>query len=263
MKKKYFPLVILFPILLTSLKWKTLNANWIVEQYNGYKLYYTNSDIQNKQEYLEFIDNGLKSVQNFFDDSFKTEFDIYIHPNRKSLDSTWQKDWNMLGFESECWMVASGVNNKLDILSPAVWDQEACEHRYADKTHTQRLITHELVHVYHGQLNISPDFSDVIGIDWFIEGLATYASGQCDSTRINKIKNAVLNDNIPESLDEFWTGELRYGLSGSFVMFIDHKFGRSKLKELLKFNRKSEILNVLGTTETDLLQQWKAFIENL
>lgn len=66
---------------------------------------------------------------------------------------------------------------------------------------TQQLITHELVHVYHGQLNASPDFSNVEGIDWFVEGLATYASGQCDSLRISEIKKAISGNKIPNGLD--------------------------------------------------------------
>ncbi|MFZ4520792.1 MAG: hypothetical protein ACOYNC_03750 [Bacteroidales bacterium] len=50
---------------------------------------------------------------------------------------------------------------------------ESCEHVYSEKLKTQQIITHELVNVYHGQLNAGPDFSDVSGIDWFVEGLAT------------------------------------------------------------------------------------------
>lgn len=84
-------------------------------------------------------------------------------------------------------MVASGIATKLDMISPKMWDKESCEHQYAEtKKHNSSL--HELVHVYHGQLNASPDFSNVEGIDWFVEGLATYASGQCDSLRIAEIK---------------------------------------------------------------------------
>jgi len=158
-------------------------------------------------------------------------------------------------------MVASGVANKLDLISPVTWDNEACEHIYSDKIKTQQLITHELIHVYHGQLNTSPDFSDVTGIEWFVEGIATYASGQCDSIRIAEIKKSVLNNTIPMSLDKFWTGNLRYGLSGSMVMYIDYKYGRVRLKELLKFNRKSEILTHLGITEPILLSEWKNYIE--
>jgi hypothetical protein len=124
-------------------------------------------------------------------------------------------------FKSECQMVASGIATKLDVISPKMWDTEACEHYYSDNQKTQRLITHELVHVYHGQWNQSPDFSNVEGIDWFVEGLATYASGQCDEQRIADVKKAITENKVPSSLDNFWTGKNKYGLSGSVVQFID------------------------------------------
>ena len=210
-----------------------------------------------------FIEDGQASVKTFFNSSYKKQFDIYIHPNRHSLDSTWKKDWNMPDFKSECWMVASGTATKLDMISPRIWDKEACEHVYADARKTQQLITHELIHVFHGQLNANPDFSNVEGIDWFVEGLATYASGQCDSTRVTEIKKAISENKIPNGLNGFWTGKLRYGLSGSVVMFIDKKYGRAKLIELLRSNKKSELLSALKTTEPELLVDWKKYIQKL
>jgi hypothetical protein len=261
MSKSFLP-VFLF-LLFTASGHPAKQNNWIVEKHTGYRLLYTETDKKNIDEYLPFIENGIRSVQYFFDAEFKNEFEIFIHPDRFSLDNQWAKDWHVPDFKSECWMVASGVANKLDIISPKYWDKESCEHSYNNTTRTQQVIIHELVHVFHGQLNISPDFSDVSGIDWFIEGLATFASGQCDETRINEIRKALSENEIPRSLDSFWTGKLRYGLSGSIVMYIDSKYGRARLKELLKFSRKSELLVSLGITEANLLTGWEQFIKTL
>jgi hypothetical protein len=239
------------------------SGSWIVEKNTGYELHYTTPDIKNKEEYLHFIESGINTVQTFFKASFKNKFGIFIHPERQSLDTQWGKDWHIKDFKSECWMVASGVASRLDILSPGFWDKEACEHSFSDKIKTQQLITHELVHVFHGQENLSPDFSDVTGIDWFVEGLATYASGQCDSVRINEVRKALSKNEIPLSLDSFWTGKLKYGLSGSMVMYIDNKFGRIKLSGLLKFNIKTELLDSLKITENELLAGWVNFINSL
>lgn len=239
-----------------------LNDHWMMEAHEGYSIYFTNSDADNLKDYAVLFENGRKSVVDFFGDSFQGKFDINVHPNRASLDSTWQKDWNMPGFKSQCWMVASGVSDKLDVLSPKTWKQTACEHDYADSTETQRLITHELVHVFHGQLNISPDFSDVHGIDWFVEGLATYASGQCDETRISEVQMAVRENNFPQNLSYFWTGNLRYGLSGSMVMYLDKTYGRDKITDLLKFNTLSAVLESLGTSESEILNGWKSYMLN-
>lgn len=247
----------------TLSSWKSSDTNWIIENHKSFRLLYKAMDERNKKEYADLVDKGIKRVNTFFSSSYKKGFDVIIHPNRHSLDSTWQKDWNMPSFKSECWMVASGVATKLDLISPVTWDKEACEHKYADKEKMQQLITHELVHVYHGQLNASPDFSNVEGIDWFVEGLATYASGQCYPARIVEVKKAIEDNKAPVSLDVFWTGNLKYGLSGSLVMFIDKKYGRVKLKELLPLTKKTEILTTLEITEADLLSAWKDYIQKL
>jgi len=160
-------------------------------------------------------------------------------------------------------MVASGVASKLDMISPKLWDKEACEHKYAEKIKTQQLITHELVHVYHGQLNVSPDFSNVEGIDWFVEGLATYASGQLDSARIAEVKKAIAENKVPETLDKFWTGKLKYGLSGSVIKYIDYSYDRKLLRGLMRLNKKSEVLSALKTTEAELLKNWKEYMLGL
>ncbi|ESU30030.1 hypothetical protein FLJC2902T_05210 [Flavobacterium limnosediminis JC2902] len=261
MKSKHVLIPMLFFALL-FVGWKTIDQEWLSENKKGYTLKYTSNDKKNIKEYRKLVEKGMTSVQFFFNSTFNKKFTVFIHPNRTSLESAWQKDWNMPDFKSECWMVASGVATKLDVISPKQWDKEACEHVYSETQKTQQLITHELVHVYHGQLNVSPDFSDVQGMDWFVEGLATYASGQCDSARIAEVKKAIFDNKIPKSLDEFWSGKLKYGLSGSVVLFIDAKYGRAKLIQLLALNKKTELLSVLNTTESELLEEWKLYMEN-
>jgi len=96
-----------------------------------------------------------------------------------------------------------------------------------------------------------------------VEGLATYASGQLDSLRLKEIKNAIIENNVPASLDSFWTGNFRYGLSGSIVLFIEHKWGRNTLRKLLVFNKKPAILSTLKVQETELLGEWKTYIRKL
>ncbi len=241
----------------------TNNLLWKSEKANGFILEFTASDSSNLPVYKDLITAGVKSTESFFSTSFAKDFKIYIHPTRSSLDSSWQIDWSMPNFKSECWMVASGIATKLDMISPKLWDSLSCEHKYSDKVRTQQLITHELIHVFHGQKNASPDFSNVEGIDWFVEGLATYASGQCDSSRIAEIKKAISENNIPDALDNFWTGKLKYGLSGTVVKFLDHKFGRKKITELLPFSKKQDILSFLDITETQLLEEWKSYISDL
>lgn len=242
--------------------WKTFEEYWITEKHNGYNLVYTSADLKNASEYKKLIDNGMHTTIKFFGSPYKNGLEVFIHPNRQSLDSTWQKDWKMPEFKSECWMVASGVAKRLDMISPKLWEKQSCEHKFTDTEKTQQLITHELIHVYHGQLNFSEDFSNTDKIDWFVEGLATYASGQCDASKLAEIKKAISDKKIPASLDSFWTGKMKYGLSGSAVLYIDEKYGRKKLIELLPYNKKSELFMALETNEKDFLKDWKTFIQN-
>lgn len=237
--------------------------NWSYENHNGYRLFHTQTDQPNDAEYAKLMDNGITTVNQFFKAPYKKPFDIYIHPTRQSIDSTWQSDWKMPDFKSECWMVASGVAIRLDVISPKTWNKSACEHDYTNKDKTQQLLTHELTHVFHGQSNASPDFSDVEAIDWFVEGLATYASGQCDAARIADVKQLVSENKAPNTLNNFWKGKSKYGLSGSMVQYIDRQYGRKKLIALLPFNKKTQILEALQTSEAELLNGWKTYISKL
>ena len=235
-------------------------SEWRVEEHNGYWLHYQEAEPGEISDYRNLIEVGVKAVKEFMDNDFQSSFDVYIHPNRLSIDQTWQQDWNYPHFRSECWMVASGIATKMDLLSPERWADEACEHNSSETEETERLILHELYHVYHGQHNVSPDFSELYGLDWFAEGFATYASGQCDQQRMGEVKKAITDGKVPDALDDFWTGDLRYGFSGSMVMYIDQTYGREMLSELLKFNEKTEVLELIGIAETKLLEEWEDFM---
>jgi hypothetical protein len=237
-------------------------SEWRMEEHDSYRLHYQVAEPGEISTYRNLIQTGVENVEKFMKSEFNSSFEVYIHPNRLSIDQTWQQDWNYPEFKSECWMVTSGIANKMDLLSPGRWEDEACEHIASETEETGRLITHELFHVYHGQRNASPDFSELCGLDWFAEGFATYASGQCDPQRMGEVKKAIKNGNAPDALDNFWEGKLRYGLSGSVVMYIDQTFGRVKLADLLVFNQKTEVLESLGLTEEKLLEEWEAFIKN-
>ncbi len=241
----------------------SLTEEWMQEIHKGYKLYYQGDDESEKKRYVQYMDDGIRSVKFFSKDNFSKEFDVYVHPDRKALDTQWQNDWKMPDLRSECWMVASGIAGKLDLLSPLKWKTEACEHDYGNKDKTKKLITHELFHIYHAQKNPSPDFAETQGLDWFVEGFATFASGQCDTERLAEIKKAIENKTAPSQLDDFWKGKLKYGLSGSIVMHIDSKYGREKLKELLKYKTKTEVLGALKTTEKELLEAWADYIKKM
>lgn len=237
-----------------------LSDEWLTIKRNQFVLNYSRTDAEKANDYAALVEIGIQSCQKFFASSFKNNFNVFVHSSRESMEKQWQKDWGMPDFKSECWMVASGVATRLDLLSPLVWKSQACEHQYENKEETQRLITHELVHVFHGQNNPSPDFSNTQGIDWLVEGLAVYASGQCDQDRIAKVKSAIAEGKYPMQLEKFWTGKLKYGYSGSMVFYIDKTFGREKLIATMKLTNLSDVLKALAVNEEKLINGWKNFI---
>jgi len=200
------------------------------------------------------------AVRSFFGHPFTSRFDIFLLPDRQSTDRQWQRAWGDSTFQSECWMVAGGVADRLDILSPRVWKTEACDHDPADSTGFRRLLTHEIVHVFHGQHNPRPTFDGLDSLSWFIEGVATYASGQLDDRRLAEARSLIREGKDPRSLGTFWTGKARYGMAGSLALFIDKIYGRPVLFDLLAFKEQAAMLKLLGVSEDSLVASWKKFM---
>jgi len=233
-----------------SLEWKELARE-------KYTLHYISAD----QNIINKIDNdlqsGLKKIVEYFHHSFLDKFNVYIFPDRGFLDKQWQKDWGDSSFQSQCWMIASGVAHRLDLLSPNMWAKQACDHNGNDSTEVRQVIWHELVHVFHGQYNPDHTFSYIEKLDWLVEGVATFVSGQLDERRLQRIKQLVKENKTPSTLDIFWKGQEKYGLSGSMVAYIDKTHGREKLFALLKFTNKQDALKFLGLSEEELIKRWK------
>jgi len=233
------------------------STGWKIIYKKEYSLHYMPGDQQMAEETMTFIESGIKNVSTQFNHSFQNKFDVYLFPNRNSLNKQWQKDWGDSTFQSQCWMVASGVAHRLDILSPNAWAKEACDHKENDTAEIRQVIWHELVHVFHGQYNPDHTFSYIEKLDWLVEGAATYLSGQLTEKRLQRVKQLVTDNKTPAGLDDFWKGNEKYGFSGSLVAYIDKTFGRKKLFELLSFTNKQDALKSISITESELINNWK------
>jgi len=246
------------------LQGRSLSANeiWINEHYPVFEFHYTNADKANKTAYLQLIQAGISKVNTFFKSPYPRHFDVWIQPNRKVFDLAYQKNYYQPNFHSDCWLVATGDGYRISILSPKTWDSEPCKDRYsnyADRIKTQKLLTHELVHVYHGQCNPRTDLSNGSGMDWFAEGLAYYVSGQFDAAGRNDVRKALLAGKGPvglDSLSNYADISLRYSMCGSMAAFIDKTYGRESLMRLMKFTQKKEVLAGLKLSEKELLTRW-------
>lgn len=210
------------------------DEKWASFKKNGVTFEYRKKDKEQAQKIAGYVEAGSKTIENFFGEKFSNNFTVRIYPDRKTLTEFWLKDWNEPALEPQCWMVASGTSKMLTILSPGVWSTEACEHNAADEEDTQLLITHEMVHVFHAQMNPKPNFEGMDAVAWFVEGLAVYASGQLESEKLARPREAVERDRAPSQLENAWSGKYRYGVAGSIIKFIDKKYGRQILLKMLK-----------------------------
>jgi Peptidase of plants and bacteria len=157
-------------------------------------------------------------------------------------------------------MVAAGVADRLLILSPRVWKTEAVEHDPADAAHVREVVAHELVHVFHGQQNPIGDFEGMDDLGWFVEGLATYVSGQLSHEHRGAAAEAIQAGKGPVRLADAWSGRYRYGVCGSMVEFVDQRWGRETIANLLAVTKPEIALKLLGVTEAQFLEDWQKFV---
>jgi len=232
------------------------SLNWIKKESSFFTLHYTSADTSIARNIERNIMEGNKTIGRYFGRSVSKKFDVFIFPNRNELDLQWSKDWAGAGFKSQCWMVASGVAQRFDILSPLSWKKDACDHNANDSIEIQKIITHELVHVFHAQQNSKPNFDGMDDLSWLVEGVATFVSGQLTNERLEKVKTQ-LKQKTPVKLSELWTGADKYGRAGSFINFLDQKYGKEKIFKLLSFTDLASILEYLKSDETTLINEWK------
>src|SRR5208337_2863276 len=136
-------------------------------------------------------------IESFFAAPFPDPIHFHLVAERPEFDKALAKF--DIG-QSQCWMVGMGTADLIVVLSPQAWPRQACEHDPSDRDSTRRLVTHELVHVYHGQFNTSRDFTGMDDLDWFVEGVAVFASGQLTPQRLNEAREAVSSGKGPASL---------------------------------------------------------------
>jgi hypothetical protein len=116
------------------------------------------------------------------------------------------------------------------------------------------------VHVYHGQVNDSSDIGLLEDLGWFIEGVATYLSGQLSRSHKGRAEEAIRQDQSPEVLSDAWSGPYRYGVAGSMAAYIDRHWGRTTLREALRARNQAELLARLGLTEPAFIAAWRDWV---
>jgi hypothetical protein len=237
----------------TTMNWRKLSQKGVTVEYQA-------QDRTQAERLLPLLLKGRKTVPDFFHRPFPHAFAIRIYPDRDTLTAYWRDAWHIPDFQPELWMVASGTANMLTILSPAVWKTQAAEHDPSALLDVERLLTHEMVHVFHGQNNPHPDLDGMDDLGWFVEGLAVYVSGQLQEGHMASAQEAIAKGKEPKHLADAWSGRYRYGVSGSILDYIVTTYGRKILDKMLTGATQQDLLQPLGVTEKELLERWRAFV---
>jgi hypothetical protein len=201
------------------------------------------------------LERAMDTIEAFFGTALPRELPVTIVPDRSSFSAVLDAEWGV--GDTACWMVATAVDAFMVVLSPRVWEAEACEHDPADPQHVRDILTHELVHAYHGQHNPTGDFTGADEIGWFAEGLAVHVAGQLDRGRLAEPAEAIRTGAAPARLVDAWSGTYRYGVSGSIVAFIEAVRGRETIVRLLAVTDQEGLLREVGMTEEELLAGWR------
>jgi hypothetical protein len=191
---------------------------------------------------------------------FPDTVSVRIFADRAGFTEALREAWGIP--ETACWMVGAADDYHLYLLSHDAWREEACEHDPDDSEHRRLLVTHEAVHVYHGQVNPSDDIGLLEEIGWFVEGLATWASGQLEAAHAGRAAEALEAGEGPALLAEAWSGQYRYGVAGSLVAWIDENRGREVLLAALEFTTWDEFESLLGMSEDEFLAAWRLWVED-
>jgi hypothetical protein len=205
----------------------------------------------------DYADYGAAVIERFFDQRFSDPVTIRILPDRESFDAYAAKNWGLQ--QTQCWMVGAAGTTEMVLLSTRHWKPE-CDHDPEDAGHVRNLVVHELVHVFHMQSNPTDEFVGAEEVGWFVEGLATYVSGQLESSHADRAREAVETGETPDRLVDAWSGPYRYGVAGSLAAFLDDQIGRTAFTELLTATTQAELLEPTGMSEQQFLAAWMKWV---
>ena len=236
------------------------NVPWQALSKNGITIEYQHPDERLISDLLQQVVAGEHAVTEFFGSPFPKSYKVRIFSSRAEMDDFWSRTVERPVASANCWMIASATAELLYILSPRIWLTEACANN-PDRESIQNTINHELVHVYHAQLNPNKLWN-MKGRTWFIEGLAVHASKQLTARNWASLKSIANSDARPKGLGDFWgaTKKNSYSLSGSLIEYIDKTFGRDVIVQMLSKTTKEELLDASGMSEASLTQGWQSYV---
>jgi hypothetical protein len=168
----------------------------------------TTLDIQNE------YDKNIEEIKHFFDEDWMpgTKPIICLVPTRIEYNKILQEN-------TQSWLVGNVNGSTIYIMNPENLENES--NGVHKKSDFKKLLKHEMMHVYttfYSQFSFTPA--------WLMEGIAVHYAQQY-KTDAGYDKNKLLNT-LFQTQGDF------YSESGNYVKYLDEKYGREKIKQLIK-----------------------------
>jgi hypothetical protein len=254
-------------LLLSALMWTACGARptspeddagtWRYLTANGVKLGYTTADSGEAPSLLAAAVRGRAMIEAFAGVSLGDVVLTHIHPSRATLEPDWQQTFGTPPGGFQCWMIANANRSTVMMLSPRVWASDSCGQPRGDSVAARSVLAHEMMHTLHRRTYPDSLFRGMNQSGWLYEGIAVYSSGQMAERYDSQVAGAVAAGE-PATLASVLTTERGYAVAGSIVRYIDRKYGRAVLTDLMRRQGNPDILTRLGVTEAALLAEWRA-----
>ena len=185
--------------------------------------------------FKKMIEKIKKKLEEFY--GFKSpDFLIEVCESRKDFEEKTGKK------ETPDWLVGFANNRKIYILDPEAMERES-SHK---KEEFEQILTHEICHIFHYQINKNI-------LTWVDEGVASFVAGQNKKPDFNK-----------EDVNKFFNGpfdpEKGYRISYWAIKTVFDLGGKEMVLELAKVNRQdsdrgSRIDKILGMKKDEFIDR--------
>ncbi|MEX0894678.1 MAG: BamA/TamA family outer membrane protein [Balneolaceae bacterium] len=219
--------------------------------------YYDQKNYHLAQFTAESVESGLKQLSEDFGHTINDRIPVIIYDSHSDFSQT-----NVVQLPVDAQGIG-GVTDKFKnrMTQPFMGD-------YAD---FRRTLQHELAHAVVNDLYYGGSVMSIMRNNiqlqlptWFEEGLAEYLALGWDTQTDMYIRDAVINNYLPDLRQ--LSGFMAYRGGQSFWNFIDEEYGRSKITEILQRIRTSRsvqngLLQSTGLNFEELSRRWKDHLQ--
>lgn len=230
--------------------------DWLYIQTKHFDIYFTEEGKTNAEFAAQVAENSLADIQDRLNYQVNNRISLIIYNSHNEFQETNTTD-GYLG------QGTGGFTEpfKNRVVFPFEGDYKKYRH----------VIHHELVHAVMRDMLYGGTIQNIIsrGITlqlphWFHEGMAEYLSSNWETNSDMFIRNAIINDFLPDI--QQLSGYFGYRGGQSVFKYIADKYGREKVGELLINIRdagrfEEGLKNTLGLTLEELNDKWKKDIK--